>query len=180
MCNIIIAYVSIIIGAVVMAINKKFEPKNKIIRFMLKLLISAAIPTALVFGYLAGKDLGGVFIRVVLTLTETCFVWMLCFFGMSPLETYNECYELAEHEFVHSDSLYKYWKPWVGHVIVVCIIVIFLFWLTGCVMNLPSIYGNMTLALLLTLISVAIICIFCIVLSGLYSLVSDWIKWLFK
>lgn len=176
----IIAYASIIIGAVAMAINKKFESKSKIIRFMLKLLISAAIPTALVFGYLAGKDLGGVFIRVVVTLIEVCFVWMLCFFGMYPLETYNECYELVRREFVCSNDLYKYWKTWVGHVVIVCIIAIFLFWLTGAVMNLPSIYGNMTMALLLTLISLLIISIFYIILHALYLLVSDWIKWMLK
>ena len=176
----IIAYASIIIGAISGAINKKLAPNNKIIRFILKLIISVAIPLALVFGFLATDDTNSVFIQIVLTLFETAFVGILFFYGTSPVDLYHECYELAEHEFVYSDSLHKYWKPWVGHVIIAFTIGIFLFWLVCGVIELPIIYGCTIFAALVTAISIIIFIILGAVVRLLYSFISDWIKWMIE
>ena len=177
MYSTIIAYASIIIGAVAMALTTKFKPKNRIIRFILKLLISAAIPTAIVFGYLAGKDSGGVFIRTVIALFEMLALGTLCFYAIFPRDTYVSIYELVEFVF---DDRCKWWKPWVGHVSIAFVFAVFLFCLVSALINLPLAYGYVTIIAVLTLISVVIIILFCFILYLLYTIVSDWIKWMFE
>lgn len=174
----IIAYASIIIGAFVLFFIR-MEPKNRIIRSILKLLISVAFPVALIFGYLASEDSFSVFMRTVITIFETLIVGTLCFSITHPRDSYDFIFDAVKNEFVFSD-LWKHWESWVGHVVIACTFVIFLFWLVFASITLSQTYGNVAFATALTFLSVIIIAIFILLVSTLYNLASNWIKWLIK
>ena len=173
----IIAYASIIIGALSLSLSPRFETKNKIISIVLKVIASISIAIALIFGFLSSCDTKVIIISIFLSIGETYLLGLTCAYALYPKQTYSLCYEAVKNLFT---PLINSWHPWIGHCCLVCIASIFLLMLCITITFMPIIYGDILIATAFTIFISMLILTIILVILVLCKLIQRWIKWITK
>ena len=173
MLSTIISYV-LLIASVVFIGTDFHKITNKPLRSIFKVVASTLLVVSV--GYAIWKiD----FPIILVILIEAVCVGILVI-GLTKGKLYGILFDEIRRRSVHSGIFVKYWKEWIGHVILISGILLFV----ALVILIPVLSGKIIAPFFLSAVVVAIVVMFSMfcycVIYGIIKLLSNWGKWIIR
>ena len=170
--DIVCAYIALIV-TIVLLVQKWSGITNKYVKLVIKLFSVFFLLTAMIYTYHVV-----IFPEIIVVGSEALLLGSLL--GNFLRKGYKECYADIRDKMENSSFFVDFWRPWVGHAVIMPTFIVFMFLLVSFVSLFNEVIGAIIVSLVSTLVVFLVVLILVLSCYLVYTIVECLIQWIKK